>query len=235
MLCQTSIKGCCPSLAALESWHWVRQNKKKLKLGETLRHKRDTMNPGLWSWLQKHFADCSPSVPEEEDSPLCCRRLVPPISLFQQFFTRDGSLKELLPPGLSPWLTQTFCSSGAEQMQDIIWPISNDCFHFLKHLPSRKVMTGDTAACTWDYETSRYTCAEKSRKGRAKSWDLPSVEETDFLGVRCPPVGNSSIKTEQETHADSGEHLDKQILQRTRSSWLISHFCDRRRWAEVQH
>lgn len=103
MLRQTSIKGCCPSLASLESWHWVPQNKiKKLKLGETLRHKRDTMNPGLWSWLQNHFADCSPSVPEQEDRPLCCRRLVPPISLFQQFFTGDGSLKVLLPPGLAP-------------------------------------------------------------------------------------------------------------------------------------
>lgn len=98
MLCQTSTNGCRLPSAPLECWHRVQQNQK------VLRHKRHTMNPGPGSWLQKHFADCGPSVPEQEDSPLCCRGLVPPNSLFQHFFTGDRSQKVSLPPGSPPMI-----------------------------------------------------------------------------------------------------------------------------------
>lgn len=67
---------------------------------------------------------------------------------------------------------------------------------------------------------SRNTCGEKSRKGKIKSWEWPSVEETDFVGVRCPGGGNSSMRDwARITCRFRRTPWQADILQGTRSSW----------------
>lgn len=104
MLCQTSTNGRRPSLAPLKCLHEFNKIKKKKKSksgAEPLRaQKTHNESSALVLAVERHFADCVPRVPEQEDSPLCCRSLGPLNSLFQRFFTGDRSREVLLLPGL---------------------------------------------------------------------------------------------------------------------------------------
>lgn len=171
MLCQTSTNGCFLSLAPLECWHWVQQNKKVKAGGGSEAQKAHNESRTLvlateaLCWLQPLSARAGGQsfVLQKPCHQIPCFSN----SLWGQI-PKDVASSWALPP----WLTSTFCSYVMGQMQNIIWPISNDSFHFLKHLTWRK---GDDRRLRQpEHVINRWAdvlMLKQCRYGQMKSWD----------------------------------------------------------------